>query len=323
MTATSKVLALTAVVLLVGIGIGVSLNTLLAPTPTAMQPVSPQKIVIAIQPTQTSAELTSRSQQLEQFLESEVGVDIEIYVPTTYAAVVEALRFGNADVAFMSAWPTYIASKMSNADIVLAEVREVLIGEEKSNEPFYFSYWVVPKGSAVNSLSELQGKKVCLPSQISTSGYAAPLGRMVELGLIKKPDNGAVDPKAFFGDVLYGGGYSQCWTALKAGQVDATVIAGDVAESLYREVLTNTKVIEQQGPIPSHGVVFSKNLGEPLRSKLVNALLKLGEPEHRDLMRKFISGIFVSFKTTTTEEHMAGLQKYLGLTGLRFTESLG
>lgn len=320
-TISAKVIALAAAVLLVGVGIGVSLNTLL--TPPAMQSAVPQKIVIAIQPTQTSAELTSRSQQLEQFLESEVGVDIEIYVPTTYAAVVEALRFGNADVAFMSAWPTYIATKMSNADIVLAEVREVVIGEEKRNEPFYFSYWIAPKESTVKALSDLQGKKVCLPSQISTSGYVAPMGRMVELGLIKKPDNGAVDPKAFFGDVLYGGGYSQCWTALKAGQVDATVIAGDVVESLYREVLANTRVIEQQGPIPSHGVVFSKNLSEPLRSKLTNALLKLGEPEHRDLMKRFISGIFVSFKATTTEDHIAGLQKYLGLTGLKFTESLG
>jgi phosphonate transport system substrate-binding protein len=107
-----------------------------------------------------------------------------------------------------------------------------------------------------------------------------------------------------------------------SGQVDATVIAGDVSERLYREVLGNTRIIEKQGPIPSHGVVFAGHLEEPARGQLKQALLEMGQPEQRDLMRKFISGIFVSFKPTTGEEHLASLSAYLAATQLAYVERM-
>jgi len=120
----------------------------------------------------------------------------------------------------------------------------------------------------VQSLQDLKGKKVALTSQLSTSGYVAPLARMVELSLLPREQGKEVDPTKYFGNVLLAGGYQQGWEALKAGQVDATVIAGDVSEKLYREVLDNTRVIETQGPVPSHGVAFAKQLSERDRAAL-------------------------------------------------------
>ncbi len=277
------------------------------------------KLVIAVQPSATQSELTDQAQELEAFLEARVAADIELRFPTTYAGVIEALRFGHADAAFMSAWPSSLANKHAGAEIVLAEIREVTIGDAKTEAPAYFSYWVVPKDSPYQSLAELRGKKAAFPSLLSTSGYVAPLARLKELGLLT--GEGA-DPNDFFDEVLIAGGYSQAWEALKAGQVDVSIIAGDVPDELYREVLANTRVLEQQGPIPSHAVVFSKDLKDPLRSDLKNALLDLGGDEHRDLMRKFVSGIFVRFEETTTEKHLASLNDFLEKTGLAFTEKI-
>ncbi|GBD10864.1 Phosphate-import protein PhnD [bacterium HR23] len=235
----------------------------------------------------------------------------------------EALRFGNAQVAFMSAWPAQLAVQMAGAEVALAEVREVMHGQEKVEAPYYFSYWVVPKESPYQDLASLRGKKVCFPSPISTSGYVAPIGRLVELGYIPGETGKEADPKAFFSEVLFGGGYAQCWQALKQGQVDVTVIAGDVSEKLYREVLEGTRILEQQGPVPSHAVVVSKALQEPLRTQVIEAIEGLGAPEYRDLMRGFISAIFVRFQRTSAQEHLATLQRYLKLAGLKFTERLG
>jgi phosphonate transport system substrate-binding protein len=245
---------------------------------------------------------------------------VELVFPTTFAGVIEALRFGHAQAAFMSAWPAALAQKYAGAEIELAEVREVVIGQDKVEAPYYYSYWVVRPDSEFTSLDQLQGRRAALPSQLSTSGYVAPLARMVELGLLS--GDRQADPTQFFSTVTYSGGYAQGYEALKNGQVDVTVIAGDVAESLYRDVLANTRVIETQGPIPSHGVVFARDLAEPARSQLRDALLGLGTPEYRPLMRKFISGIFVSFTPTTTEEHLSSLNSYLQTTGLAFTETL-
>jgi phosphonate transport system substrate-binding protein len=279
-------------------------------------------LVIAVQPTSTAAELTADAGEIEAFLEDQLGVDVELQFPTTYAAVIEALRFGHADAAFMGAWPAALAVQEADAEIVLAEIREVIIDGELTEAPYYYSYWVVPLDSTYTSLEELRGRAAAFPSQLSTSGYVAPVARLVELGLIDRPASGRqADPADFFGDVFLAGGYAQAWEALRSGQVDVSVIAGDVPEELFREVLANTRVLEQQGPVPSHAVLFSNDLQGDLRAKLTNALLALGSDENRELMRKFISGIFVRFRETTSQEHLAALDDYLAATGLVFTEA--
>jgi hypothetical protein len=55
---------------------------------------------------------------------------------------------------------------------------------------------------------------------------------------------------------------------------------------------------------------------------LKQAFLEL-RGEHRDLMRKLVSGIFVEFVETTTEEHTAPLDEALAITGLRHQDRIG
>ena len=288
------------------------------------QALAQGKVVIAIQPTVASDEMLSKAKPLQNFLEKSLGgrTKVELYVPTSYAAVVESLRFGHAQVAFMSAWPAQLAVRLGGAEVALAEIRQVLHGKEKIDAPYYYSYWVVAPDSPHKDLQSLKGKSACFPSPISTSGFVAPMGRMVELNLVPAADGKEADPRAFFKDVLFGGGYGQCWQALKQGQVETTIIAGDVPEKLYNEVLAGSRTIESQGPIPSHAVVLSKELKEPLRSRVIQSVSKLSAPEQRDLMKTFISSLFVGFKPTNANEHLGSLQKYLKLANLKFTERL-
>lgn len=293
-----------------------------APADPAAEAVATPAITLAIQPTDNAAAVQDRATALEAFLEERVAADVEIVVPLTYMGVVEALRFGHADAAMMSAWPAVMASQKAGAEIVLAEKREVLIGDESRVEPFYYSYFVVLEGSEARSLADLRGKRVAFPSSTSTSGYVFPVARLADLGLVPGAEGGkAVDPGAFFGEVVFAGGYAQAWEALRTGRVDVAVIAGDVKASLYEEVLDATRVVETQGPVPSHAVVFSKDLDEPLRSDLREAMLEL-KGENRELMRALVSAIFVEFTPTTTEQHAAGLTSALATAGLRFEEKL-
>ena len=287
------------------------------------KPTKP-KITIAILPTQQAEEIMPRAKELENFLESRVNADIDVYVPMSYSAVVESLRFGHAQVGLMSAWPMAASAKLAGTDVVLSEVREVIIDGEKTNQTYYYSYYVVMKNSSYTKLEELRGKRAVYASLTSTSGYLFPVAKLVEKGLISKPAQGKeADPREFFGTVATPGGYGPAWDALKRGQADIGVIAGDVSEKLFREIQENTRIIETQGPIPSHGVVFSKSLEEPQRSELINAFMELNKPENNDLMRKLVSAIFVGFKKTSNEEHLAGLTAALNTTGYKLTEKLG
>jgi phosphonate transport system substrate-binding protein len=301
----------------------VNLLSLFLITNVTERALAQEKLVVAIQPSVSSDEMLKKAQPLEKFLRDGLGgkTDVQVYVPSSFAAVVESLRFGHAQVAFMSAWPAQLAVRLGGA-----EVRWLRSGKpfmnEKVEAPYYFSYWIVQKNSSYQNLQALKGKTACFPSPISTSGYVAPIGRLAELNLIQTQERKEADPKTFFKEVLFGGGYGQCWQALKQGQVDTTVIAGDVPEKLYNEVLGATRIIETQGPIPSHAVVLSKELKEPLRSRAVQTVIQLGAPDQRELMRSFISSIFVGFKPTTAAEHLGSLNRYLKLANLKFTERL-
>lgn len=282
------------------------------------------KLVIAVQPTFAVAEMMEKVKPLEAFLEERLGdVDVEIYIPLSQAGVIEALRFGHAQVAFLGPWAANLAVELAGAELGLAEVREVVFADRKSEATHYFSYWVVAASSPYRTLAEMRGKRACFPSPVSGSGYVAPLGRLLELNLLDRAAGSEADPKQFFGEVLFAGGYGQCWQALKSGQVDVSIIAGDVPEKLYNEVLANSRVLEQQGPLPSHAVLLSKELKEPLRSRAVEAIAALGAAEHRALMRQFISGLFIGFQKTDAATHLGAFRQYLGLTGLRFTERMG
>lgn len=275
-------------------------------------------ITIAIQPTSTPEKLEAEAKGLEARLEKELGTDVNILFPTDYAGVVEALNFGHADAAFMGAWPASLAVKRAGATVELAEIREVSSRDGRAEQPYYYSYWVVREDSPWNTLADLRGRAVAFPNPLSTSGYVAPLARLADEGLVQKV-GGVADPKTFFGNVLFAGGYAQAAEVLRSGQVDAALIAGDVPARLFDEVIASTRVIAEQGPIPSHVVVFSRDFKGILRAQLKDSLLRMGDEEGRSLMRRFVSGIFVRFEAAG-EEHLAALDRMLESTGLEYEE---
>lgn len=277
-----------------------------------------QKLVLAIQPTQNPAQILERAEQLRSYLSERLGVEVEVYVPTSYAAVIEALRFGTAQAALMGSWPAAIAVRTAGAQVVLAEVRRVYVDDKYVEGTFYYSYWIVRPDSPYTRLEDLRGKSACFPSPLSSSGYLAPMARMVELGLLSRKDGGSVDPSEFFSEVHFGGGYAQCYEALMAGRVEVAVMAGDVSKELYERAMGSTRVVEKQGPLPSHALVVSRDLDPKLREALVDAFLDLNAPEGAELMRKLVSAIFVRWERRTSEEHLAALGRYIELTGLEF-----
>jgi len=310
--------------LLVALGIGASsFATIQSASATIGQQQAPTTVTVAIQPTAQAADIQAQGQQLEQFLEERTGYDIQIYVPLSYAGVIEALRFGQADVAFMSAWPSYLAVNRANASLELAEVREVIVNDTLTDATYYFSYWVTGPDSPANSLEELRDMRAAFPSPLSTSGYVMPMYSLVNQSLIQVEPEEEVDPESFFSEVLFAGGYQQAWEALRNGVVDVSIIAGDVSEDLYIEVLNNTKVIHEQGPIPSHGVVFNNDIDQSVKDNLKAAMLEIGNDDSsRQIMRDLVSAIFVGFQETTAEEHLASLNRALNATGLAFTEEI-
>ncbi len=297
---------------------------------TAPRAETKPTVVLAIQPGEAVADLTAKSEELKAFLEKETGFEVKVFVPTTHTAVVEALKFGNADMALMGALPALWANVRAGAEVSLAEVREVADDTGKPVEAtYYYSHFIVARDSPISRLEDLRGKKVALSSPLSTSGFLFPAAELVKKGLVSPAAAGQSIPAddlrkkletEFFKEATFAGGYAQAWEALKRGQVDAAVIAGDVSKKLYDEVLAGSRLLTRQGPVPSHVLVVRKDLDPAVKSKVEDALLRMSQPEQRDMMRKFVSAIFVRFQRTTTSEHFAGLNEAVRLTGYEIVQ---
>ncbi len=276
------------------------------------------KLVIVIQPIPKDR-VTTEAAELERFFESRLNMDVEILYPDSNAAIVESMRFGHAHVA-LGVGSLVGAMIMKNADVMkplIVERRNVFIGDEPKVLSYYYSYFIVLKDSPHNTLNDLKGKRACFPSETSVSGFIMPMYTMVKKGYINPIDakKRPIElPNQHFGEVIFAGGYAQCWEALKQGRVDVTVTAGDVPAKLYKEALENSKIIEENGPNPSHVVLISNTLPKDVKKKLWNALKDLNkEPEK---VQKFVSAIFVKFGVKKADDHLEPLMDALRDTGL-------
>src|SRR3989337_574913 len=82
----------------------------------------PSNLVVGYIPSENAKKLTPKAQQLEKYLESKLNVDVEVVVPTSYEPLIEGMRFGHVQAAFMDTGAAWLAHEKSGAEIVLAEV---------------------------------------------------------------------------------------------------------------------------------------------------------------------------------------------------------
>lgn len=260
------------------------------------KPAEQIKITFAFQPQENPEGMQLDVKKFAEFISEKTGYETEVFLPTSYAAVVEALRGKNADVAYFSAWPYMIAHQTANA--------EVLVAEERRGAPFYHSQWYVLKDSPINELADLKGKTIAFTSPTSTSGYLFPLSKVIDDGLL--PEGG--NPRDFFGEVLFAGGYQQAMLALVNGKVEAAA-ASDYALQQYltEEQRDRVKVIAKQGPVPTHLLAIRGELPQEVKDNVKKALLELNEPENKALLKSVYGA--EKLVERTHEEHVHALEK--------------
>lgn len=274
-----------------------------AEEPAAASPEGlPNPLILAFQPQENPEALAPDAERLASYLAEALGTPTEVYLPTTYAAVVEALRAGHAHVGYLSGWPYLVAHREAGAELIVAEARD--------GEPFYDSQWYVRADGDVRELADLRGRAVAFPSPTSTSGYLFPIARVVEEGLLETGE----DPKAFFGEIVFAGGYQQALQALVHGSVEAAA-ASDYAFELYLDEAqrAQVRVLERQGPVPTHGIAVRGDLSEEGKERIRDALLSLNEAPHRELLRSVYGA--ERLVARSHEEHVGALEQALDRVG--------
>ena len=270
-------------------------------------------ITIGFIPVEKADELTPKAKELETFLENQLGVDVEIVVPTNYETIIEGMRFGHIDAAFMDTGPAWITHQRTGAEVVMAEL---VAGKVN----YQATVWTLANNDSINSLADTVGKKVAFTSITGSSGFVRPMGTLVTEGYItiEGDDIVALESalKNNFESYTFAGGYKAALTLLLQGEVDVA-FGSDIAPQKYLELKDQAKLraVTTIGPVPSHVVMVSSDMSDSTKKALVDALIQLNYDENNHILTNLYGA--ESLVPTTTTMHIGEFGNFIdALTGL-------
>ena len=270
-------------------------------------------LTIGFIPVEKADELTPKAQALETFLESELGIDVEIVVPTNYETIIEGMRFGHIDAAFMDTGPAWITHERTGAEAVLAEL-------VKGKVNYQATVWTLASNDSIQSLEDTVGKKVAFTSITGSSGFVRPMGTLVTEGHVSIEGDDIVALESAlannFESYTFAGGYKAALQLLLNENVDVA-FGSDIAPQKYLELEDQVKLrpVTTIGPVPSHVFMVSADMSESTKDALVDKLVELNYDENNHILTDLYGA--EALVPTTTTMHIGEFGEFINaLTGL-------
>jgi phosphonate transport system substrate-binding protein len=270
-------------------------------------------ITIGFIPVEKADALTPKAKALEKFLESELGIDVKIVVPSNYETIIEGMRFGHIDAAFMDTGPAWITHQRTGAEAVLSEL-------VKGKVNYQATVWTLAENDSINTLEDTVGKRVAFTSITGSSGFVRPMGTLVTEGHINIEGNDIVALEQAlannFESYTFAGGYKAALNLLLNGDVDVA-FGSDIAPQKYLDLEDQVKLrpVTTIGAVPSHVFMVSSDMSESTQDDLVSALIKLNYDENNSILTDLYGA--EALVPTTTTMHIGEFGTFIDvLTGL-------
>ena len=281
---------------------------------SSQQGVDVSELTIGFIPIEKADELTPKAESLEKFLEEKMpDVDFKIVVPNNYETIIEGMKFGHIDAAFMDTGPAWIAHNRAGAEAVLAEV-------VKGKVNYQATVWTKSDNDSINSLEDTLGKKVAFTSITGSSGFVRPMGTLVTQGHINIEGDDIIALQAALADSFenytFAGGYKAALQLLLNDHVDVA-FGSDIAPKKYLDPVDQGKLkaVDTIGPVPSHVFMVSSEISDGTKAALVSALVELNYAENNQILRNLYGA--EALLPTSTEMHIGDFGKFIdALVGL-------
>ena len=237
-----------------------------------------ETLTLALTPSQSPTALQQTGEEFGAALSKLLKVPVKVYVASDYAAVIEAMRSKNADLAFLHTVGYVLANQEAKAKLLAKDIWH--------GKTSYTSRIFVRKESGLKTLEDLRGKSIAFVDPTSSSGYVYPMVMLIEKGLVKNRD-----PKTFFKEALFAGSHDAALLALLSQKVDA-VASFDLAREQYlkdKERIEALTWVAETAPIPEAGIAARDGLDPALAKRVFEALMALNGPEYKPLLKKLYS----------------------------------
>ncbi|APJ04614.1 phosphate/phosphite/phosphonate ABC transporter substrate-binding protein [Silvanigrella aquatica] len=219
---------------------------------------------IAIVPSGHSAKALDSAKPVAQCIEKKAKIFVNVQVPNSYIAVVEAMGAQKVDLTFGDIVSFLIARNKFGA--------EPFLQIKRYGSTSYQSAIFVKQDSPIKTVDDLNGKKFAYSDASSASSYIFP-------SILMKKN------KKKFAQEVPTGSMDASIIALMQGQVDVAATyynspdkdgkihdARSRVENIYPNISKDTRIVWLSKPIPNEPVYVRKGLSKELKEKLSIAI---------------------------------------------------
>jgi phosphonate transport system substrate-binding protein len=257
-----------------------SSSALAATSSSALVPRT--ELTIGFNPAENADLVEMNGKAFSAYFKKNLGLTVKTFVATDYIALVEALRSGRIDFAFLPPFSLVKAEEIANAQVLMMATRK--------GRAFTYSGIIVRADKGYNKIEDLKGKNIAWVDPASASGFIFP---KATLKLRNK-----IDADSFFGRQIFAGAHDAVVLAVLNGTVDAGATfvndteGNDGAWQLFLKTDADRKRIKMiyaSEKIPSEAMATSKKFlkeNKELVAKFVKLLGDMGNnKEGRDILK--------------------------------------
>lgn len=257
------------------------------------QEAEKKTFTIAYAPNESTTDSTDARSTLAKDLGKVINMEVKEIQASDYTAIIEALRTGKADMAYMGALAvamgseragvTPIVMKAPNGDKAQAVYHSVFVTQKDNNE--------------INSIKDFKGKTIAFVDPDSTSGNLVPTSEIMKAF----PDLHLTNEKIhtngeFFEAVSFSGKHQAGLQAVIKGDVDIVPISDQIMASEFKNGNADenaVKVVHSSAAIPAEAMVVSKTVNEDLKKTLTKFLVEYNDKDYFDKVIKKADARFV------------------------------
>ena len=227
------------------------------------QAAANDKLRIGLIPSEDSQAMIESSKQVLDSLQNQLGMPVEPFVATDYNGIIEALRSGKLDVAYLGPFSYVLATSVADVEAFAVAVTQ------KTGQSSYHSLILARKDSGIRELADLKGHTFAFVDPSSASGHLFPKAGLQQEGF---------DPSTLFSRVVFSGSHDASILAVANKKVDAAAVADRIlANAIARGLVKQDdfQVVWTSRPIPESPMVWRKNLDPALKLKVAAALASI------------------------------------------------
>ncbi|QNP48420.1 phosphonate ABC transporter substrate-binding protein [Diaphorobacter aerolatus] len=238
-------------------GVVASLSLVVTSAALAQQPT---ELRVGLIPSEDAQAMIRASQQVMDQLAAKTGMKVKPFVANDYNGVIEALRSGKLDIAYLGPFSYVLASEVAGAEAFAVAVTK------KTGTSSYHSQIIARKDKGLQTVAQLKGHTFAFVDPSSASGHLFPKAGLMSEGF---------DADKGFSRVIFSGSHDASIMAVANNKVDAAAVADRILDSAVNKGLVKREdftVVWRSQPIPESPMVWRKNLDAATKQKVAAAM---------------------------------------------------